>query len=215
MKHPWLFMLPFASLCPFNAFGFPSVSPFCGASNPDWLNELRSDYPVNSTCVEWSYFYGGPDRDGLCVSLPSNDSASLKRCSWRFPFLADGRCGSFSTFVHALGPCAADSHGTWRSTATGRTEFFVDRDSCSAIRRPRVCCPLEPIWCAGSSDSHSCPQFLVMHTPPCAAALETNATSCVQNVRTVHVALAWVLVHSVGHSEGKERSRTCFKAEEQ
>ena len=46
MKHPWLFALPFASLCPFNAFVFPSVSPFWSASNPDWLNELRSDYPL-------------------------------------------------------------------------------------------------------------------------------------------------------------------------
>jgi hypothetical protein len=85
MRPPWLFALLFASLCPFYAFGFPSVSPFWGASNLDWLNELRSDYPLNSTCFEWSYFGRGPHRNAVCVSLPSNDSASLNRCSWGFP----------------------------------------------------------------------------------------------------------------------------------
>ena len=109
MKHSWLFVLPFASLCPFNAFGFPSVSRFWAAPNPDWLNELRSDYPLNSACIGWSYFDRGPQRNAVCVSLPSNDSALLNRCSRRSRFLADERCAGFNTSVQALGPCAADS----------------------------------------------------------------------------------------------------------
>ena len=168
MKHPWLFALPLASLCPFNAFGSPSVSTFWDASNPDWLNKLRPDYPLDSTYVEWSCFTRGPHRNAVCISLPSNDSASLNRCSWGFPFLADGRCGSFHTLVHALGQCAAASHASWCTMATVRTELFVDQDSCSAIGRPGVCCPLEPLSFAAWSDSHSDPQFLVNAWRSCA-----------------------------------------------
>ena len=40
-------------------------------------------------------------------------------------------------------------------------------------------------------------------------------TRRVQNVQTVLVAAEWICVHSVANSEGTERSRTCFKAEEQ
>jgi hypothetical protein len=127
MRPPWLFALLFASLCPFYAFGFPSVSPFWGASNLDWLNELRADYPLNSTCVEWSYFDRGRQRNAVCFSLPSNDSVSLNRCSRRSSVVTGGRCASFYAFVHTLGPGAADSLATWRSTATVRTEFFLDQ----------------------------------------------------------------------------------------
>src|SRR5579864_3389391 len=116
MKHSWLFVMSFASLCPFNAFGFPSVSRFWAAPNPDWLNELRSDYPLNSACIGWSYFDRGPHRNVVCVSLPSNDSALLNRCSRRSRFLADERCAGFDTSVEALGPCAADSRTSRRTT---------------------------------------------------------------------------------------------------
>src|SRR5437660_6401255 len=98
MRNLWLFALPFASLCPFYVLGFPSVSPFWSTSNSGCLNEVRSDYPLNSTCIEWSYFDHGPHRNAVCVSLPSNDSASLNRCSRGFPFLADGRCARFYAF---------------------------------------------------------------------------------------------------------------------
>jgi hypothetical protein len=163
MRPPWLFALLFASLCPFYAFGFPSVSPFWGASNLDWLNELRADYPLNSTCVEWSYFDRGRQRNAVCFSLPSNDSVSLNRCSRRSSVLTGGRCASSYAFVHTLGPRAADSLATWRSTATVRTEFSLDQYRCSAFRRARDCWPLEPLSFAAWRVSHSGRQFVVIH----------------------------------------------------
>jgi hypothetical protein len=194
MKHPWFFALPFASLCPFNAFGFPSVSPFWSSSNPGWLNELRSDYPLNSTCFEWSYFGRGPHRNVGCVSLPSNDSASLNRCSWGFPFLADERCVSFYASVQTLGPSAAYSRANWRTTITVRSELFVEQYCCSAFRRTWVSCRLEP------------PLFQPSCMAILCAALRTNRRSSVQKVRTGHVAVMWICVHSVANSEGTERS---------
>ena len=164
MRHPWLFALPFASHCHLYAFGFPSVSPFWGASNPDWLNELRSDYPLNSTCIKWSYFDRGRHRNAVFVSLPSNDSGSLNRRSRGFPFLADGRCASFYAFIHTLGLCAAGSHATSCSSATVRGEWFVEPDSGSAFRRACVCCPLEPLSFAVWRVSHSGQHFVMLHS---------------------------------------------------
>jgi hypothetical protein len=163
MKHSWLFVLPFASLCPFNAFGFPSVSRFWAAPNPDWLNELRSDYPLNSACIGWSYFDRGPQRNAVCVSLPSNDSALLNRCSLRSRFLADECCAGFNTSVQALGPCAADSRTNRRTTLMVRSELSVERDSCPTLRRARVCCRIEPLSFAPSRASRSGQQFLMMY----------------------------------------------------
>ena len=163
MRHPWLFALPFASLCLLYAFGFPSVSPFRGTSNLDWLNELRSDYPLNSSCVEWSYFHPGPRTSAVCVSLPSNDSASLNRCSRSYPFLADGRCASFDAFVQTLGPGATNSRANWRTTTAVLSELFVDQEGCSAFSRARVCCPLELLSFAAWRVSQSGRQFLVIH----------------------------------------------------
>ena len=163
MKHSWLFVLPFASLCPFNAFGFPSVSRFWAAPNPDWLNELRSDYPLNSACIGWSYFDRGPQRNVVCVSLPSNDSALLNRCSRRSRFLADERCAGFNTSVQALGPCAADSRTSRRTTLMVRSELSVEQDSCPTLRRARVCCRIEPLSFAPSHASRSGQQFLVRY----------------------------------------------------
>jgi hypothetical protein len=180
MRPPWLFALLFASLCPFYAFGFPSVSPFWGASNLDWLNELRSDYPLNSTCIEWSYFGSDPHRTAVCVSLLSNGSASL-----------------IYAFVHMLGPCAAYSRANWRTTRIVRSELFVHQDSCLTFRRARVCCPIEPLSFAPSRASHSGRQFVVMHgdlmrgvanqwheacselaASPCRCGLNRRALSC-------------------------------------
>jgi hypothetical protein len=203
MKHPWFFALPFAPLCPFNAFGFPSVSPFWSASNPDWLNEVRCDYPLNSSCFEWSHFGRSPHRNAVGVSPPSNDSASLNRCSRPSRFLANERCVSFYASVQTLGPSAAYSRANWRTTITVRSELFVEQDCCTAFRRTWVSCPLEP-----PSFQPSCMAILC-------AALRTDRRSSVQNARTAHVAVAWRWVHSVANSEGTERSRTCFKAEEQ
>jgi hypothetical protein len=134
MRHSWFFALPFASLCHLYAFGFSSVSPFWGAPNPDWLNELRSDYPLNSTCVEWSYFDRVAHRNAGCVSLPSNGSALLNRCSRSFPFLDDGRCASFYAFVHTHGPCAADSH----ATGSARLTFAVSCLSTKTVAQRSV-----------------------------------------------------------------------------
>ena len=63
MRTRWVFALALVFLCPLNAFGFPSVSPFWGAPTSAWLNDLRSDYPLNSPSVEWSYFGRRPDAD--------------------------------------------------------------------------------------------------------------------------------------------------------
>lgn len=145
MKNLWLFALPFASLCPFYAFGFPSVSPFWGASNPDWLNELRSDYPLNSTCVEWSYFHPRPRMSAICALLPSSGSASLNRWSRRSSVLSGVRCASFRAFVQTLGPFVAYSCANWRTTLIVRSELFVEQDTCSATRRTWVSCPLQPL----------------------------------------------------------------------
>jgi len=163
MRQLWPFAMPFASLCPFNAFGFPSVSPFWGASNPGWLNELRSDYPLNSTCVEWSYFGRGPRRNAAFVSLLSNGSGLLNRCSRHFTALADGRCACLYRLAHTPSPIAAYPQANWCSTATVRSKFFVDQDSSSAFRRARDCCPLEPLSFPPSCVSHRGRQFLVIH----------------------------------------------------
>ena len=53
MRPPFLFALLFASLCPFYAFGFPSVSPFWTASNLASFNNLRFDYRLGSRSAEW------------------------------------------------------------------------------------------------------------------------------------------------------------------
>ena len=45
-----------ALLCPLHAFAFPSVSLFRLVCNPEWINSLRSDYPLNSASAESSYF---------------------------------------------------------------------------------------------------------------------------------------------------------------
>ena len=47
---------PLAFLCPLHAFAFPSVSLFWRAYNLEWINNLHSDYPLNSATAEWSYF---------------------------------------------------------------------------------------------------------------------------------------------------------------
>ena len=45
-----------AFLCPLHAFAFPSVSLFWWGYNLEWINNLRSDYPLNSASAESSYF---------------------------------------------------------------------------------------------------------------------------------------------------------------
>lgn len=60
------FSLPF--LCPLHAFAFPSVSLFWRGCNLKWINNLRSDYPLNSVSAEWSYF--GPLDLGQSVGEP-------------------------------------------------------------------------------------------------------------------------------------------------
>ena len=164
MRPPWLFALPFASLCPFNAFAFPSVSPFWGAANLDWLNALRSDYPLNSACVEWSYFGRGPHKNAVCVSSARNGSASVTRSWWRSPVLADKRCVSFDAFVQTLGPRAAYSRANWRNTTTVRSELCVEQDGCSASRSALVCCRLEPLSLAAWRVSRGGRQFVAMHS---------------------------------------------------
>ena len=51
-------------LCPLNGFAFPSISLFWSVYNLEWINNLRSDYPLNSASAEWSYF----ERRGLVQS---------------------------------------------------------------------------------------------------------------------------------------------------
>jgi hypothetical protein len=60
------FSLPL--FCPLHAFAFPSVSPFCRGYNLEGLNNLRSDYPLNSPSAEWCYF--GPPELGQSVGAP-------------------------------------------------------------------------------------------------------------------------------------------------
>lgn len=43
-------------LCPLHAFAFPSVSLFGLVCNVEWINSLRSDYPLNSASAASSYF---------------------------------------------------------------------------------------------------------------------------------------------------------------
>jgi hypothetical protein len=214
MRHPWLFALVCAFLCPFYAFGFPSVSPFWGASNLDWLNKLRSDYPLISTCVELWYFRPGPCTSAICALLPSCRPASLNRCSRRSPVLADERCASFYVSVQTLGPCAAYSRAYWRTTLIVRSELFVEQDSCSAFRRARVCCPIDPLSFAPSRASQSGRQFLVMHGDLVRGVADQYHKPCAERADSPCLE-AWSCVHSVANSERTERSRTCFKAEEQ
>jgi hypothetical protein len=44
------FSLPL--ICPLHAFVFPSVSLFRWGYNLEWINNLRSDYPLNSVSAE-------------------------------------------------------------------------------------------------------------------------------------------------------------------
>lgn len=60
------FSLPL--LCPFYAFAFPSVSLFRPGYNLEWINNLRSDYPLNSASIEWSFF--GPLGLEPCARAP-------------------------------------------------------------------------------------------------------------------------------------------------
>ena len=60
------FSLPL--LCPFYAFAFPSVSLFRRGYNLEWINNLRSDSPLNSASTEWSFF--GPLGLEPCARAP-------------------------------------------------------------------------------------------------------------------------------------------------
>ena len=57
-----------AFLCLLHAFAFPSVSLFWWGHNLDWINNLRSDYPLISASAESSYF--GPLELGQSARAP-------------------------------------------------------------------------------------------------------------------------------------------------
>lgn len=64
-----------ASCCPLNQFAFPSVSLFWRMYKLARVNDLRSDYPLNSASVEWPQL--GLRRPNLLLLMKCCLEASL------------------------------------------------------------------------------------------------------------------------------------------
>lgn len=104
-------------LCPLNGFAFPSVSLFWSVYNLEWINNLRSDYPLNSASAEWSYF----ERRGLVQS--GRAPLALK------PMLLIGLCAGVSR-VAARESCPDYGIPVW---VTAHARF-----DCVRSRTPKI-----------------------------------------------------------------------------
>lgn len=97
-------------LCPLHAFAFPSVSLFWQSYNLEGINNLRSDYPLNSASAEWSYF--GPLDLGQSVGapLPFKPMLLLWLCAEVSRAVAGESCPNFAVPVWVDCARALPSH---------------------------------------------------------------------------------------------------------
>jgi hypothetical protein len=138
MRHPSLFALPFASLCPLYAFGFPSVSLFWTVSNLTSFNNLPSDYPLDSRSVEW-LILGRVllRRDALRSVTPVQGLYKLARNA-KSRFRRRQSCAPFA--------------GTWRNRLLfglglrGQREFLSLLSRASRAGKLRVCPRVPLTW---------------------------------------------------------------------
>ena len=126
------FSLPL--LCPLNGFAFPPVSPFCPVYNLGWINDFRSDYPLNSASAASSYFEALPLGQSARALLPLKPMLLIVLFGPRFHVwrsaklsrLRDIRLGRLPTCASIA--CEVASQNACRCDLfNSRTRIFSDR----------------------------------------------------------------------------------------
>jgi len=97
------FSLPL--LCPFYAFAFPSVSLFWRAYNVVWINNLRSDYPLNSLSAEWLYVDARGLGQSACTPLRLKATLWKRICDGLSCVATSERCPDYGTPLWVDCPC--------------------------------------------------------------------------------------------------------------
>ena len=122
-------------LCPLNRFAFPSISLFWSAYKLEWINNLRSDDPLNSASAEWSYF----ERRWLVQSarapLPLKPMLLIGLCAGVLRIAARDSCPDYGISVWVDSPCALPLPPKSHTKDTFRGDVFNGRYSRTRLSR--------------------------------------------------------------------------------